>query len=184
MLDYVLGPPFTLHAAIPELVAGVWSLLRETMIVNNNVDRLKKEEIAGGVSISNQCPYCVETHIKMSGVRTDKGEKNIFEWSKIHYSPNSKLIIDPPFSADEAPEIIGTALTFHYINRMVSVFLTDYPLPLPRLFGFLKPALSSIFRLTAAKNITGVNVEAGISLIRIPDAKLLEEFSWHNQIKS
>lgn len=159
-------------------MAGVWSLVRETMIVNSNVDRLTKEEVAGGVSKSNQCPYCVEAHIKMSGGRTDKDRKNIYEWSKNHYSPNSKLIVDPPFSADEAPEIIGTALTFHYINRMVSVFVTDYPLPLPRFFSFLKPTLSSFFRLTAAKNITGVNVNPGISLKRIPDAILPGEFSW------
>ncbi len=177
-LDYVLGPPFTIHAALPELMAGVWSLVRETMIVNRHVNRLTKEAVAGGVSTSNQCPFCVEIHLKMSGGRTEKNKNDIFEWSKNHYSPNSKLIIDPPFSQEEAPEIIGTALAFHYINRMVSVFVTDYPLPVPRFFKFLKPTISSFFKLTAAKNITGLNVNPGTSLKRMPDAILPEEFSW------
>ena len=178
ILDYVLGPPFVLHVSIPDLMAGAWSLVRETMIVNVNVDRLTKEKVAGGVSLSNQCPFCVEAHINMSGGRTEKNKNDIFEWSKSLYSPNSELIKNPPFSKEEAPEIIGTALAFSYINRMVSVFVTDYPLPMPRLLGFLKPGLSSLFKLTAAKNITGINVETGVSLKRMPGAVLPNEFLW------
>lgn len=46
MLDYVLGPPFTAHVAIPELMAGAWSLVRYTLIVNKNVSRLTKEAVS------------------------------------------------------------------------------------------------------------------------------------------
>lgn len=177
-LDYVLGPPFTLHAAIPKLMAGVWSLVRETLIVNRNVNRLTKEAVAGGVSISNECPFCVQAHINMSGGETDTDREDIFTWSKSHYEKESDLIMNPPFSEDEAPEIIGTALAFHYINRMVTVFVTDFPLPLPRYLNFLKPAISSFFKLTAAKNITGVSILPGASLKRVPNAVLPKEFSW------
>ena len=54
--DYVLGAPFTLHASNPKIMAGMWSLVRESLIVKGKVKRITKEAIAGGVSISNQCP--------------------------------------------------------------------------------------------------------------------------------
>lgn len=36
-----------------------------------------------------------------------------------------------PFSKEDAPEIVGTALTFQYINRMANVFLSGSLLPIP-----------------------------------------------------
>lgn len=44
--DYVLGAPFTLHASYPKIMAGMWSLVRESLIVNGEVKRLTKEAIA------------------------------------------------------------------------------------------------------------------------------------------
>lgn len=36
----------------------------------------------------------------------------------------------PPFSQDEAPEVLGVALFFNYINRLVDTYLTrDFTLP-------------------------------------------------------
>lgn len=37
----------------------------------------------------------------------------------------------PPGPASSMPQIIGTAITFHYINRMVNVFPGETLLPLP-----------------------------------------------------
>jgi hypothetical protein len=175
--DYVLAAPFTLHASNPKIMAGSWSLVRESLIVNGEVNRLTKEAIAGGVSISNQCQYCLEAHIKMSGGKIDEKNKDLFEWSKSHYKDN-ELIQNPPFSIDEAPEIIGTALTFHYINRMVSVFVTEYPLPLPGFLYWLKPFISSFFKNTAAVNITGVKALPGQSLKWLAPVEVSTEFLW------
>lgn len=175
--DYVLGAPFTLHASNPKIMAGMWSLVRESLIVNGKVNRITKEAIAGGVSISNQCPYCHEAHIKMSGGKIGKEHATLFEWSKSHYTGNS-LIQNPPFTIIESPEIIGTALAFHYVNRMVSVFVTEYPLPLPRFLHWLKPIISSFFKMTAGVNITGVMAIPGISLERLAPIPVSKEFSW------
>ncbi len=175
--DYVLGAPFTLHASNPEIMAGIWSLVRESLIVNGKVKRLTKEAIAGGVSISNQCPYCHEAHIKMSGGIIDEKNENLFEWCKSHYKHN-EIILNPPFSIKEAPEIIGTALTFHYINRMVNVFVTEYPLPLPRYLNWLKPTISSFFKNTAAANITSIKALPGQSLKWLTPNEETTEFLW------
>ena len=45
-------------------------------------------------------------------------------------TPGAPILSTPPFSPHDAPEIIGTAVFYHYINRMVSVLLKQSPLPL------------------------------------------------------
>jgi hypothetical protein len=62
-------PPAVLHSSAPELLAGAWCMLRETLLVGE-VPRLRAE-------------------------------------------------------------ILGTAVTFHYFNRMASVFLESVPISLP-----------------------------------------------------
>ena len=46
----------------------------------------------------------------------------ISEWALSTRSPKSDIILSPPFSSKEAPEIIGMAVLYHYINKMVSDF--------------------------------------------------------------
>lgn len=59
--EYLIGPPFTLHSPTPKLFAGMWSIFRESLVVGR-VPRSVKEAVAIGVSKSNQCPFCVESH--------------------------------------------------------------------------------------------------------------------------
>jgi hypothetical protein len=44
--------------------------------------------------------------------------------------PTAEILQHPPFRVEDVPEIFGTALAFHYINRMVSIFLDQTPLPI------------------------------------------------------
>ena len=57
----VFVAPFTLHSPSPELLAGAWSLCRESLLVVT-VRRDAKEAEAAAVSRINQCPYCVDAH--------------------------------------------------------------------------------------------------------------------------
>jgi alkylhydroperoxidase family enzyme len=157
---------------------AAWSLVRETLIVNGKIDRITKEAIAGAVSTSNKCPFCVAAHIEMSGGKVITGREQLSKWSTSHYTPNAPIILDPPFSNDEAPEIIGTAMAFHYINRMVSVFLIDFPLPLPEFLAWMKPHITAFFNLAAAGNITKVVAKPGTSLDWVSGDLRKAKFTW------
>ena len=176
--DYVLGPPFALHVSLPFLMAGIWSLVRETMIVHRHVNRLTKEKVAGGVAVLNRCLFCEAAHIDMSGGILPDEQRKIDDWIKSHYQPELDIIQNPPFSKEEAPEIIGTALSFHYLNRMVEIFLTNYPLPLPQFFDWMKPIISSFFRLTAAKHITDIRAAPNLPVKKRDFSKKPTAYTW------
>jgi len=140
-----LVEPFSLHAPAPRLLAGIWMATREIALVGI-VRRVIKEAIAATVSQLNRCPYCVDAHTMMlhaisaHGAAAAISQENdseiqdpairpIIAWAKATRSPGDPLLHRPPFSEAEAPEIIGTAVAFHYTNRMVDIFLDETPLP-------------------------------------------------------
>lgn len=128
--------PFTLHLPVPELLAGVWMACRETLLAGNG-RRDAKEVVATAVSELNRCPYCIDAHSMM--LLGSSGEEyntlhdpflhEMAAWASATLTPDSPLMRTPPFSADEAPAFIGTAIVFHYINRMVTILLGASPLP-------------------------------------------------------
>lgn len=67
----VIADPFRLHAPVPELLAGIWSVTREIGTARQ-VPWPVKEAVAAAVSQSNACPYCVEIHAAVAAVRVDQ----------------------------------------------------------------------------------------------------------------
>jgi AhpD family alkylhydroperoxidase len=128
--------PFTLHLPAPELLAGVWMACRETLLSGSG-RRDAKEVVATAVSELNRCPYCIDAHSMMllgsSGEEYntlhDPFLREMAAWASATLTPGCPLLRTPPFSADEAPEFIGTVIVFHYINRMVTILLGASPLP-------------------------------------------------------
>ena len=135
----VLGEPLTLHAPSPHLLAGVWSSFRESILAGA-APRAWKEVVAVGVSKLNQCPYCVDSHTVMlraaasheaaSAIQygteqtiRDPQIRALADWAKATRAPGSGILANPPFPRELAPELIGTAVWIHYINRMVQIFL-------------------------------------------------------------
>ncbi|NBE51884.1 alkylhydroperoxidase [Streptomyces sp. YC537] len=137
--------------------------------------------MATEVSRANTCPYCVDVHqatlqtlpparagttdavgawARTSGLRPEAGS-------------------DPaavPFPAEHAPEIYGVAVVFHYINRMVHLFLAASPVP-EQAPGFLR---GTILR-TAAKAMrpaSGAPLQPGVSLDLLPEAPLPAGLDW------
>ncbi|MCA9929047.1 MAG: hypothetical protein KC419_11235, partial [Anaerolineales bacterium] len=80
----------------------------------------------------------------------------------------------PPFSAEEAPEIIGVAVTFHYINRMVHVFLDESPLPinLGSAQGLMKRMAGGMMKHLRRPP------QPGDSLQFRPEAELPDDMGW------
>ena len=186
-----LVEPFTLHAPAPRLLAGIWMATRETELVGV-VRREIKEAVAATVSRLNQCPYCVDAHTMMlhagsahgaaaaishanDGEIQDPAIRQIVAWAEATRSPGDPLLQRPPFSEAEVPEIIGTAVAFHYTNRMVDIFLDETPLPSNRgrLKGTLKRMAGYYFSLAARRR-----KKPGTSLALLPEAELPADMGW------
>jgi len=188
--DFLPIPLLTLHSPVPEVMAGVWSILRETLLAGN-VDRSLKEVVAATVSKTNECPFCVDAHTSMLHATSNhdaasailRGDydsihdpqlRALVQWILANRTPNANGTLPPPFSPHDAPEIIGTAIAFHYINRMVNVFLGDTLLPLP---SALKGLTSRLLGATAGKKMVR-RLQPGNSLQFLPQAQLPDDLSW------
>src|SRR5262249_16921374 len=124
--DFLPIPLLTLHSPVPEVMAGVWSILRETLLAGN-VDRSRKEVVAATISKINACPFCVDAHMSMLHATSnhdaasailrgdydsihDEQLRALVQWAVAKGTPNANGILPPPFSPHDAPEIIGTAI--------------------------------------------------------------------------
>jgi AhpD family alkylhydroperoxidase len=141
--------PFRLHSASPRLLAGVWGICRETLLASR-APRHLTELVATVVSQTNACPYCVDAHATMlradghaeiarqllKGVSADGWDssdaQDLAAWAAATSSPRDPVLANPPFEAALTPEFLGTAVTFHYINRMVTILAPASPFPGPR----------------------------------------------------
>lgn len=172
----MLAPPLALHAAAPATLAATWTLLRETLLVPGLLGRAAKEAMAAAVSAANRCPYCVDVHgATLTGLlrqRTAAATPRIgalAEWA------GSDQAGEPPCGSAESPEAIGLVVTFHYINRMVNIFLSGSPLPpLP------EPALAPV-RWVAARilgRLARALPPASASSALLPEAPLPADLVW------
>jgi len=139
--------------------------------------------VAATVSAVNTCPYCVAVHTAAaqdlipgldaagiaSGDLASPLLKDIAGWARssgLHGSIQSP----PP---GNFAELAGVAVTFQYLNRMVTIFLPESPLPpmTPKAVGgWVMGMLASA--MTSASPVPGSSLDA------LTDAQLPEEFSW------
>jgi AhpD family alkylhydroperoxidase len=183
--------PFAVHASAPELLAGVWGAWRETVAVGK-VRRDVKEAVSSVVSAINECPYCVDAHTMMlhaarshdaaaAIARGRHGElegdpelARVIEWAAATGSPGPSILASPPFEPGEAPEIIGTALVFHYINRVVTILLSESPLPGKGQVRRVSKRLAALWFARALRRAR----EPGVSLRLLPEAALPADLEW------
>jgi AhpD family alkylhydroperoxidase len=179
-----VADPVALHAPLPDLLGGAWAILRETLLAGQ-VARGHKEAVAATISTRNRCPWCIDIHSMMleaaghplartaivdGQVETiaDPALRTIVTWA------NQPLLDQPPVAPAAAPELIGTAVTFHYLNRMVNVLLVESFLPQVRwVRGTLATALPWLLRPLARRSY-----EVGESLRWIRAAELPDDLSW------
>ena len=136
----MLAPPVALHSPAPEVLAAVWLMLRESLVAAGAASRADKEVVAATVSAANSCPYCVEVHGMAlaslgepvaaaaieagdTGAIPDEDTRALVAWAR----GEGRLPADVP--AGTAAEFTAVAVAFHYLNRVVSVFLGPSPLP-------------------------------------------------------
>lgn len=171
----MVAAPIVLHSPSPLALAGGWALLRETLIVTGQVDRAEKEMVAASVSAANACPYCVAIHsaaaqelvpgLDAAAVTTG----SLAEWARSSGRPGSVL---PPPPGNFA-ELAGVAVTFQYVNRMVTIFLPESPLP-----PMTPKAIGGWVMGMLASTMTSAKAVPGAALDLLSAAELPAEFSW------
>lgn len=180
--------PITLHAPVPEVLAGLWCVLRETLLVGQ-VPRPVKEAVAVAVSRANRCAYCADAHalmrkataVQAAGIGparppapAEPGLADLLAWAGASGRRDEVAPIALRFDPVQAAELIGTVALFHYINRMVSVLLDDGPLPAPGIARALAaPAAIAWFRRAGARHKT-----PGTSLPLLPAPPLPGHLAW------
>ncbi len=187
--EFQTVPPVTMHHLNPQLMAGVWSACRESLIAGP--DRALKEAVAVAVSKSNRCPYCVQAHISMLRGTGDADALHAAEGSASGAGPFSDAVAwaastgraseHPsalPFSRQQAPAVMATAVLFHYINRMVNIFLDDTMMPIVGKVPLLADQALKVFGSVVSKRIVSVDVAPGVFLTASPLAALPGAFSW------
>jgi AhpD family alkylhydroperoxidase len=138
--DEFLGPlpAFQALSAAPEVQAATWSLMREALLAGDE-SRADRELIASAVSQANRCRFCVDAHVMLlhalgehelaeviarGGTPPEPRQAELFRWAMSSRSPKAVAWTSP-----YCPELTGTLLAFHFINRIVSALLDPDLLP-------------------------------------------------------
>ena len=130
-----LVPPIAVHAAAPATMAAAWTMLRAVVVEPGLVDRTTKEAVATAVAHGNGCLGCEELHLTAleslnrrrvdSELSTlaDQRVRRVTEWAR------SAGLRDTgerrPFADSQVPELVGTVVVSHYLNRMATVLSDD-----------------------------------------------------------
>ncbi|MFI6423404.1 carboxymuconolactone decarboxylase family protein [Streptomyces sp. NPDC050842] len=172
----MLAPPIALHAPQPPLLAAAWTLLRETLLATGELPRAHKEAIATAVSQANSCPYCIHVHTSALDALTPNTLNNeahhLAAWAT---HPPDKRPTTPP-TPQQLPEALGVATTFHYLNRMVNVFLGPAALP-DRIPPTARRTVTRLFT-RALRKTTHTHHEPGRSLDLLSPAPLPPDLHW------
>ncbi|AVT37182.1 carboxymuconolactone decarboxylase family protein [Plantactinospora sp. BB1] len=186
-------PPVLLHSPAPEALAGYWMLMREPLLAGGAVDRLGKEAVAAAVSVANICPYCVDMHSigiydlateedaeAVAGDRVDEIAdpriRDLAAWGRTAHQPDEAVLPRPAFSSAERAELVGVVVGFHYLGRMVNVFLANFLLP-PRLGPRARRRVKHGISLMLSASLREVQ-PAGRSLRLLPEAPLPPDAAW------
>jgi AhpD family alkylhydroperoxidase len=189
----MLAPPVALHSVAPEVMAACWMMVREALVAKGLVDRTTKEAVATTVSLGNSCQYCVDLHVNTldalgeereangigdpaAGVEYDHAVRRVAEWARARGKRAAAIQAPQPFPDEYGPELIGTVTAFHYVNRMVNVFLPESPLPASVSSTVRSRTLRALgkFMLPAALRCP----EPGEALDLLPEAALPGDLAW------
>jgi len=180
----VLAPPIVLHAPAPDVLAASWLMLRETVLVPGVVPRAQKEAVCTAVSEGNSCPFCVTMHSSMlrdlvgyrDGTILDPAARVAADWATANATSDTGAGRPVPFSVEQAPEMVGTAVTMQYLNRMVNIFLGERPMPPYAPAAALGPVRRVLVWLIKLAERRGPR--PGASLDLLPEASLPADLRW------
>jgi hypothetical protein len=142
--DFFINGSLTSHSKVPELMAGVWTGGRESMLVDDHLDRTTKEAMTAVVSQLNACAYCGDMLISLVHAGDKHSEaKNIFDAQEENIVDDSirqkliwmkEILTNPnggdlplPFPEEALPEVIASILAISHINRFSHIVMDGSP---------------------------------------------------------
>jgi hypothetical protein len=192
--DFFRNGSLTSRSQVPELMAAIWTLGRESMLVEDRVDRTTKDAMSAVLSQINECPYCEDMLISLVHAAGDHGaagdifEQNDFEasndllrrrlaWLRSTATGCIEEVMPTPFSDDQLPEVIGTLMGMTDINRYSHVVMEDSPVVTPFGMRVIKAwalrAFGLELRATRAEPLVPSR-----ALDLLPPAELPEDLRW------
>lgn len=182
--EFQLVPPLTIHSCDSDLLAGYWHATREAYVVDPQ-GRAMREAVAAAVSQLNACPFCITVHSGMLAA-AGGGEPDgalapeiqaAQKWAEAGNKPGSEALMYPKFETDEHAQLFGTAIVFHYTNRMVSIFLGDSPIPMPGMSSSVGMRLAKRMFARMGRQTVRHNADPGQAVVKVT-ADLPTEFAW------
>jgi hypothetical protein len=142
--DFFINGSLTSHSKVPELLAGVWTGGRESMLVDDHLDRTTKEAMTAVVSQLNECAYCGDMLVSLVHAgRKHATASNIFDeqeeeieddllreklvWVKDILAGKECGVSSLPFPEEALPEVIASIMAISHINRFSHIVMDGSP---------------------------------------------------------
>lgn len=131
-------PAFQALSPVPAVLLATWGLLREALLAGDT-SRVEREVVAVAVSRANRCRFCVDAHVTLlhglgepelaetvarGDAPREPGYAALVDWAEASRTPRAAA-----WTSTYGPEVTGTLLAFHFLNRIVSALLTPDLLP-------------------------------------------------------
>lgn len=192
--DFFINGSLTSRSKVPRLLAAMWTAGRESILVNDQLNRTTKEAMIAVLSQVNDCPYCGDmlvslVHAGQQHEAADRifaeGEHEVSDpvlrarlaWVKSVATPGQTSHPPVPFSAEALPEAIGALTAMSDINRFSHVVMDGSPVTAPMgLQGIKQVALRAFGG--ELKQTQLVPVPPGQALSLLPEAPLPDDLEW------
>jgi len=192
--DFFKNGSLTSRSRVPELMAAIWVGGRESMLVEDRVERTTKDAICAVLSQINDCPYCEDMLVSLvhAGgeheaaddifVRNDLRAADALlrrrlNWVRAVATAGCQDVPETPFTAEQLPEVIGTMMAMSDINRFSHVVMEESPVEAPFGSHAIKAAALRVFGMELEVT-RRVPLVPGRSLALLPAAPLPADMAW------
>lgn len=192
--EFFINGAITTHSVRPQLLAGMWCGGRELVLAQGHYGRDVKEGLGVSFAQTNGCTYCEDMLVSVvyggddhkfaRDVRTgnqqdiDNAEiRALHQWAKNYRAVDSDILRHPPFDARRAPEMIGVAFMFNYLNRYVKIFFDGTPLNPMFDSETIKTGMFKTFGKELKPSVTK-KLEYGRAAALLPAAELPSDIAW------
>jgi AhpD family alkylhydroperoxidase len=192
--DFFINGSLTSRSKVPALMTAIWTAGRESVLVDDRLDRTTKEAMNAVLSQVNDCPYCGDMLVSLvhaSGQHEAAGKifadsetaitdgvlRTRLAWVRSVASPVAREHPPTPFRAEELPEAIAALMAMSDLNRFSHVVMAGSPVTAPLGLRGIKAAGLRVFggelRATHRKRLT-----PGRALSLLPAATLPPDMRW------
>ena len=192
--DFFINGSLISRSKVPALMAGIWIAGRESVLVDDHLDRTTKEAMNAVLSQVNDCPYCGDMLISLVHAGGQhaaaahifaEGEAHIADatlskrlaWVRSVATPGTAVHPPVPFTALELPEAIAALMAMSDINRFSHVVMDGSPVSAPLGLRGIKAAA---LRLVGGelRSTHRVPLTPGRALPLLPPASLPADMQW------